>query len=198
MALRAMFPFQTRAPGPMGGGGDPFLTLHRELNRVFDDVFRSGGGVPGASGGAMLPVHMDVTEDEKAIRIVAELPGVAENDIQVELNDDVLAIRGEKRSQYEDAQHHIRERSYGVFSRAIQLPFAVDPNRLEASFANGVLTVTVPKEAAQQQVHRIQIKPGASGQPGGGQTISGQTGGAQAGSGQAASGQSGSAPGKSG
>lgn len=195
MALRAMFPFQTRALAPMGGG-DPFLTLHRELNRVFDDVFRSSSGTPAAAA-AMVPMHMDVTEDEKAIRIVAELPGVSENDIQVELNDDVLTIRGEKRSQYEDAQHHVRERMYGAFSRSIQLPFAADPNRLEAGFANGVLTVTVPKEAAQQQVHRIQIRPGASGQSGG-QSGGGQSGGVQAGSGKPASGQSGSGAGKSG
>lgn len=155
MALRPLVPFQSRSLGP---AGDPFLTLHRELNRVFDDVFRASGS--GAPSPAAVPIHMDVTEDDKQIRIVAELPGVSEHDIQVELSDDLLTIRGEKRSEHEDAQHHIRERVYGAFARSIQLPFVVDPNRLEASFANGVLTVTVPKEAAQQQSHRIQIKSG--------------------------------------
>lgn len=168
MALRPLFPFQSRS---LGIAGDPFLTLQRELNRVFDDVFRASGSLPGQSGSAMVPIHMDVTENEREIRIVAELPGVAENDIQVELHDDVLTIRGEKRSEHEDAQHHVRERSYGAFARSIQLPFMADPSRLEASFVSGVLTVSVPKEAAQQQSHRIQIKSGPSpkqfGGPGG-------------------------------
>jgi HSP20 family protein len=175
MALRAMLPFQPRG---MGAAADPFLTLHREMNRMFDDVLR-GGGLAGPGGTAMVPMHLDVTEDQKNIRIIAELPGVSENDIQVELNDDVLTIRGEKKSEYEDAQHHLRERVYGTFSRSIQLPFEVDPNRLEAAFTNGVLTVTVPKEAAQQQSHRIQIKSGAPGQASqaGGSELQGSPGG---------------------
>ena len=170
MALRSLLPFQTRA---LAQGGDPLLTLHRELNRVFDDMFRTSG-TAGALSAAMVPMHMDVTENDKEIRIVVELPGVSENDIQVELNDDLLTIRGEKRSQYEDERHHIHERLYGAFSRSIQLPFVADPNRLEASFANGVLTVTVPKAAAQQQAHRIQVKAAPAAQPSGGQGGSAQ------------------------
>ena len=165
MALRSLLPFQTRFVGPGGTMGDPFLALHRELNRAFDEAFRASGA-PGGLGATLLAVHIDVAETDKEIRISAELPGVSEDDIQVELTDDILTIRGEKQMQETDAQHHVRERSFGAFSRSIQLPFVADPNHLEASFANGVLTVTVPKAAAQQQSHRIQIKSGASGQAG--------------------------------
>jgi HSP20 family protein len=87
---------------------------------------------------------------------------VTEKDVQVELADDVLTLRGEKRIEQEDAHHHLTERAYGSFSRSIQLPFGVDPEHLQASFANGVLTVTVPKAAAKQQTHRIQVTTGAA------------------------------------
>lgn len=82
---------------------------------------------------------------------------MSENDIQAELNDDLLTTRGEKRSQHDDEQHQMRERSYGAFSCIIQPPSAADPTQL-ASFANGVLTVTVPKVAAQQQAHRTRSR----------------------------------------
>ncbi|MBV8576714.1 MAG: Hsp20/alpha crystallin family protein, partial [Acetobacteraceae bacterium] len=91
-------------PGALfAGTGDPFLTLHREMNRLFDDVMRGGGtpaGFAGAGAGeSMLSPHTDVTETEKEVRIKAELPGVNESDIDVSLNDDVLTIRAEKRQE---------------------------------------------------------------------------------------------------
>jgi HSP20 family protein len=189
MALRPLLPFQTRSLAPGAGAlGDPFLALHREMNRMFDDVLRSGGGSGGLAA-SMIPVQLDVSETDKEIRITAELPGVAESDVQVELTDDILTIRGEKRLEREDAQHHLRERAYGTFSRSIQLPFVVDPNRLEASYSNGVLAISVPKEAARQQVHRIEIRPGSGGKPaqqsGSGQSSGGQSAGGRSSGGQA-------------
>ncbi|HEY0522098.1 MAG TPA: Hsp20/alpha crystallin family protein [Stellaceae bacterium] len=171
MATRSLLPF-VFGGSPMsrsGGAADPFLTLHREMNRLFDDVFR-GGGMPmagpvaeGPAAGAAMP-RIDVSEDDREIRVCAELPGVAEKDVNVTLQDDILTIRGERQAEQEDRQrsYHVMERSYGSFMRSLRLPFAVRPDQIQASFENGVLTVTIPKTAQQQSAHRIQIR-GATG-----------------------------------
>ena len=92
---------------------------------------------------------VDVTEDETSFKLSAELPGMAEKDIQVSLSSDTLTIRGEKRQDKEEKNtgYHLSERSYGEFQRAFTLPDGVDGEKTAAAFANGVLTVTVPKKA---------------------------------------------------
>jgi HSP20 family protein len=170
MARNPMTPFRP------GGGllpGDPFLSLHREMNRLFDDVFR-GAALPAASGsqgqgdvGAFVNASMNVSETDKEFRITAELPGVTEQDIAVSLDDDVLTIRGEKKFERKDDKEnfHFVERSYGTFQRSLRLLFPVDPEQVQASFENGVLTVTVPKTGRQERSHRIQVQGrGAGGQ----------------------------------
>ena len=170
MARNPMTPFRP------GGGlfpGDPFLSLHREMNRLFDDVFR-GVGLPAASGsqgqgdvGTFVHASMNVSETDKEIRITAELPGVAEQDIDVSLDDDVLTIRGEKKFERKDDKEnfHFVERSYGTFQRSLRLPYAVESEQVRASFENGVLTVTVPKTERQERSRRIQVQgQGAPGQ----------------------------------
>jgi len=87
---------------------DPFLVLHREVNRLFDDALRGPGAGSGAAGGAMTPPHMNVSETGQELRIEVELPGVSEEDVQVELVGDVLTIHGEKRTEREDVQHRER------------------------------------------------------------------------------------------
>jgi HSP20 family protein len=146
--------------------GDPFLSLHREMNRLFDDVFR-GNSLPAATGsqgqgdvGAFVNASINVSETDKAIRITAELPGVAEQDIDVSLDDDVLTIRGEKKFERKDDKEnfHFVERSYGTFQRSLRLPYAVESEQVRASFENGVLTVTVPKTGRQERSRRIQVQ----------------------------------------
>jgi HSP20 family protein len=170
MARNPMTPFRP------GGGmfpGDPFLSLHREMNRLFDDVFR-GTSLPTASGsqgqgdvGTFVNASMNVSETDNEIRSTAELPGVTEQDIDVSLDDDVLTIRGEKKFERKDDKEnfHFVERSYGTFQRSLRLPFPVDPDQVQASFENGVLTVTVPKTGRQERSRRIQLQGrGATGQ----------------------------------
>ena len=120
---------------------------------------------------------MNVSETENEIRISAELPGVKEDDIDVSLNDDLLTIRGEKRFERKDEKEnfHFVERSFGTFQRSIRLPFAVNPDQVQASFENGVLTVTLPKSAQQERTRRIQVQRGAGGSSGG-QMIQGTSG----------------------
>ena len=147
-----------------GGYCDPFLSLHREMNRLFDDALRGsfGGSGQGLAGGAMPTVmpSMDVSETDKEVRIVAELPGVAAGDVDVTLNDDVLTVRGEKRSERKEdgkENYHVVERSFGSFQRSVRLPFAVDPDSIKADFEHGVLTVTLPKGKEQERTRRIPV-----------------------------------------
>ena len=197
MARHPLTPFGSRSL--FGGDLDPLFSLHRDMNRLFDEVM--GRGLPSAGGqggqsdqGQIINAHMNVSETENEIRISAELPGVKEDDIDVSLNDDLLTIRGEKRFERKDEKEnfHFVERSFGTFQRSIRLPFAVNPDQVQASFENGVLTVTLPKSAQQERTRRIQVQRGAGGSSGG-QMIQGeasslqdqqQQGGAQSGSGQ--------------
>ncbi|HZA92320.1 MAG TPA: Hsp20/alpha crystallin family protein [Gemmatimonadales bacterium] len=169
MARNPLSPFRSGGLAERGGyGGDPFLSLHREMNRLFDDVLRGSFGVPvqsGEQGGGMMMPHMDVSETENEVRICAELPGVSEKDVDVSLSDDVLTIRGEKKFERKDDKenYHFVERSYGTFQRSLRLPYAVDPDQVQASFENGVLAVTLPKGKEQERSRRIQVI-GSSGQ----------------------------------
>ena len=154
------------------GGADPLLSLHREMNRLFDDVFRgsrsfaqpsaqSGGGSP-----AVFNASVDVAETDKEMRVCAELPGVDEKDIEVSLDGDLLTLRGEKKFEQEKGDektnYHLVERGYGRFQRSLRLPFQANPDEVKASFHNGVLTVTVPKSAQQARSRRIQIQGSAA------------------------------------
>ncbi|HEY0419414.1 MAG TPA: Hsp20/alpha crystallin family protein [Acetobacteraceae bacterium] len=141
-------------PGTLSGAVNPLMQLHREMNRLFDDTLR---GAP-AAGSAIVAPRLNVSESEKEFRIEAELPGVAEKDVQIELTGDLLTLRGEKREEREDKAYHIVERSFGSFQRSIRLPFVAKPDSVSATFKDGVLSVVVPKAAAQDAIHRIQVR----------------------------------------
>ncbi len=147
-------------------GSDPFMLLHREMNRLFDDVLRERAPA-GEGGAATVAPRMNISETGQEIRIDAELPGVAEPDVQVDLVGDLLTIRGEKRSEREDAQQHLTERSFGTFARTVRLPFAPRPEEVRATFEHGVLRITLPKSASAASTHRIPIgsAAGAAAQP---------------------------------
>src|SRR5215218_1225440 len=168
MARNPLSPFGFGGVGERGAGSDPFLSLHREMNRLFDDVLRGTFGVPsregqGGQGGTLMP-HIDVSETEKELKICAELPGVTENDVEVTLNNDVLTIRGEKKVERtsEQENYHFVERSYGTFQRSLRVPYPVEPDQVQARFEHGVLTVTLPKSEQHQRSRRIQVQAGGA------------------------------------
>ena len=135
----------------------PFLALHREMNRLFDDVFRGFGslGRPMMEGQVNWP-RIELDETDKAVTVSAELPGLSEKDVQVEIANGVLSIRGEKKSERDNGGRY-SERYYGSFERRIPLD-GVQEDKAEANFRNGVLTVSLPKsEQASQSVKRITI-----------------------------------------
>jgi HSP20 family protein len=141
---------------------NPFLTLHREMNRLFDDVFsRFEGGMPSLLGRIPSWPSIEATETDKDVRISAELPGMDEKDVEVLVDEDVLTIRGEKKAESEDKERRFSERYYGRFERRVPLGQDVDEDKVEAAFKNGVLTITVPRTAqAASQAKRIAINSG--------------------------------------
>ncbi len=161
MAVRDLIPWgrnRSSVPGPMlGGEGNPFLTLHREMIRLFDDMV-SRFDVPSVFGRGMAWPSVEVIPSDTEVKVTAELPGMDEKDVEVLVDEDVLTLRGEKKAETEDRERGFSERVYGRFERVIALPFAVEEDKAEASFKNGVLTVTLPKSAkAQAHVKRIAI-----------------------------------------
>jgi HSP20 family protein len=111
----------------------------------------------------MLMPHMDVSETDRELKICAELPGVTENELDIQLQGDVLMIRGEKKFERtdENENYHLVERCYGSFQRALRLPATVDPDQVQARLEHGVLTVTVPKSEQQERSRRIKIQGGS-------------------------------------
>lgn len=140
---------------------NPFLALRREMNRLFDDAFRGFesplalGGLPSFTGGWP---NVEISETEKEFSLTAEVPGLEEKDIEVLLNDGMLTLRGDKRSETEDKDKQFSERFYGRFERRIPLGSEINEDKVEATFKNGVLKVTLPKtEQARAKTKRIAI-----------------------------------------
>jgi HSP20 family protein len=165
MNMRDLIPWgrnQQTTPSRYHDEGDPFMTLHREMNRLFDDVFRGFDMAPlgslGGTGRMAGRPHVEVAETDKEVRISAELPGLEDKDVEVLMGDGVLTIRGEKKSEIEDKERAFSERYYGRFERRIPLVWDVEEDKLDAAFKNGVLTVTMPKSAdSKPNVKRIAI-----------------------------------------
>ncbi|HZW15410.1 MAG TPA: Hsp20/alpha crystallin family protein [Brevundimonas sp.] len=139
---------------------NPILTLHREMNRMFDDVLR-GFDRPFGSMSRMSGPSLEVDETDTEYRVTAELPGLGKDDVEITCQDGMLSIRGEKQGEKRDARS-FSERWYGRFERRVALPDA-DEARAQASFRDGLLTVTLPKtERAQEKVRRIPINDGSA------------------------------------
>lgn len=166
MNVRALIPWGRNSTAPTTYRDDdrnPFLSLHREVNRLFDDVFRdfdsrlpSFGSL--SSFGGSWP-NVEISETDKEFRVTAEIPGLDEKDVEVLLNDGVLTLKGEKQSETEDKDKRFSERFYGQFERRIPLGVDIDEDKVEARFKNGLLQIVLPKSAkAQSQVKRIAIK----------------------------------------
>lgn len=128
---------------------DPLARLHRHIDDLFSNSWltRAWPG-NGDVAGPVVP-SLDVSEDDKQITATAELPGMDEKDVEVTLSDNVLTIRGEKKSEREEKDekknYHLVERSYGSFRRSIGLDADVDAKNVRATFDKGVLKIVMPK-----------------------------------------------------
>jgi HSP20 family protein len=158
MDFRSLMPFGRRE---LAGGDDPFSAMRREMDRLFDEMTRSMSLARPALGLGVMAPRVDVRETETAIEVEAELPGVTEKDVEVQLAEGVLTIKGEKRQEREEKEkgYYLMERSYGSFLRQIPLPVEVDEGKVEASFDKGVLKVVLPRSpTAEAKAKKIAIK----------------------------------------
>lgn len=149
---------------------EPIAVLQQEMNRLFSDFFRPDFGlfrslspVWERSAAWQLWPRVDVTENDRELRVTAELPGLEEKDIEVTVSDGVLLLRGQKRRETQESKDdgkenlYYSERSYGEFERRVELPVPVNADRAEARFERGVLTITLPK-AEEAQTRRIPVR----------------------------------------
>jgi HSP20 family protein len=168
MAIRELIPWGRGRELARGSGFEPFVamrremdTLRREMDRLFDDTFRGFDLAPfGFSGtylGGTAWPRVDATDTGKEVKVMAELPGLDEKDVEVKLADGMLCISGEKKEVTEDKDRLIGECYYGRFERRIPIQ-DVDEDKVSASFKNGILTVSLPKTpGAAEKVKQIPI-----------------------------------------
>ena len=160
-----------KAPAAQTNVPDVWHSFRNEMDRLFDR-FGSGFGFPSlrrmfdiepmsrSSFSFSMPA-IDMSEDDKAYKIAAELPGMEAKDIDVSVTGDMLVLKGEKRQEKEekDKNYHFSDRAYGSFQRAFELPASVDRNKVAADFSKGVLTITLPKTTeAQKPAKKIEVK----------------------------------------
>ena len=166
MDQKSLTPFGgSRAPAS-SRSFDPIDAMRREMDRLFESFSQGGlfGGLPAAlsGGNGFLSPKVDVCETDKGLEVTAELPGIDEKNIDVNLEDGVLTLKAEhaaeKEEKDEKKHYHLVERSHGTFMRRIALPFEPDADNVEATFEKGVLKITVPKSAnAAEKVRKIAI-----------------------------------------
>jgi HSP20 family protein len=162
MTWKDIVPFKKRSVPVKREGGQPFERLRDEMDALFDDFFKDFSMEPfeGRYARSFSP-NIDVSETDREIKVSAELPGMDDKDIEVNLNRDSLTIKGEKKEEKEDKgkDYYHMERSYGSFSRTIPLPVDIESDKAEAEFKKGVLTVKISKSAkAVESKKKIAIK----------------------------------------
>ena len=143
----------------------PVATLHREVDRLFEDFFRGFDRFPTLPFReeqlAEFTPKIDVSENDKEVEVAVEVPGMDQNDIEVNLKDDVLTIKGEKKQEKEEKGkefYHV-ERIYGSFYRSLQIPCEVKQDQVKAVFKKGVLKINLPKsEKARENVRKIDVQ----------------------------------------
>ena len=167
-------PVEVRKSVPAAANApDTWRSFRTEMDRLFDR-FAGGWGMPSLrrmfdaepafqyeSSFALPSPAVDISEDDGAYKVTAELPGMTEKDIEVVVSGDTLSIKGEKRLEKEQKEKnfHLSERSYGSFQRSFYVPDGVDRDKIAADFSKGVLTVTMPKTAkAMEQTKKIEVK----------------------------------------
>ncbi len=126
-------------------------SLQRQMNHLFDSFFGRTSWTPfeeNLSAWEFGP-PADVYEDDKRLTFKVEVPGIDEKDVKVEVENNVLTVRGERKLEKDIKEENFRrkERHYGAFSRSFTLPTSVDPEKIEANYNHGVLTIDMPKRA---------------------------------------------------
>ncbi|MFP1634018.1 Hsp20/alpha crystallin family protein [Zhengella sp. ZM62] len=149
--------------------GNPFADFRKQMDDLMEGFFGSGGTLAARSGlpsldmtGAVRPA-IDIAENDEAITLTAELPGMSEDQVDLTIRNGMLTLKGEKKIEHDGDRDdvHVIERSYGAFQRSFPIPERVDAEAIEASFDKGVLTVTMPKrKTASAGGRKVEIGKG--------------------------------------
>ncbi len=145
-------------PSLWGNDDNPFTSLQKEMDRMFQDFGRK---LPTAGAPVTSFPAIDVHDTDKGLELTAELPGIAEKDIDVSVSDRTLTIKGEKTAEktVDEKDRYVSERSYGSFRRVLTLPCEPDAAKVEAHMDNGVLTVVLPRPAeTTEKTKKIEVK----------------------------------------
>jgi HSP20 family protein len=168
-AMSGNVPTRSGSTDTTRSDADPFTSLRRGMDRLFDQVmggFGSPWGMPAPfSGPVVLSPRVDVAETPQGLEVTAELPGMDPKDVSIELENDVLTLRAERKAERKeedkDKRWHMVERQYGTYLRRFALPFDAEPDKVEARFDKGVLHVTIPRsQQARPEVKKIEVKGG--------------------------------------
>lgn len=142
---------------------DEVFSNRREFDRLFDRMLN----VPNGPTATVWMPPVDVRETNDAFRVMVELPGLNPEEVEVNVENGVLTISGDKKHEVtegnEEASYHVVERRYGRFERVFTLPRSVDADRVNAVYAHGVLTLTLPK-AETARPRRVEIQAGQAAQ----------------------------------
>jgi HSP20 family protein len=133
-------------------------TIQSEMNRLFNSFFESESPTNGAPSVRRWIPAMDLVESDDAFVLRADLPGLSEDDVKIEVEDNVLTVSGERKLEHEDRKdgYYRLERASGAFRRSLNLPEGVDPEQIAASVADGVLEVRIPKPE-ERKPHKVTI-----------------------------------------
>lgn len=159
-----------KTPVPTARGyRHPLQRFHDEMDRLFEGFW--GRGTPGelwawdpfreSGETARFMAPIDLKESDTAYTMQADLPGMSDKDVEIEVSDGVLTLKGEKKTERTEKKdnYHLSERSFGSFQRSIRVPAGVEIDKISADFKNGVLTVSMPKsKEAQKKAKKISIK----------------------------------------
>lgn len=171
MAWNDLLPWGRRAqagqtPSRADDLDHPFGSLQRDINRVFDSFFDEVGFPRGLGQlEAAWNPRINVSETDKEVKVEAEVPGLSEKDLDIQVQDDRLIIQGERKYENESKgdkeNYHVVESAYGQFYRAVPLPDGVEIDKIEAKSKDGVVTIHVPKtEESRSRTKKIEVKSG--------------------------------------
>jgi HSP20 family protein len=156
MAITELFPWsRARQAATQSSIGHPFLTLQRDMNRLFDNLWRDIETPVETESRSFLRPVIELVDKEDMFVLTAELPGLDPKDVEVRIDEGALLITGEKKCESEDKDRQFSERFYGRFERRIPLSQAIEPDKVTAGFAKGVLKVTMPKAPAVSEKAKV-------------------------------------------
>jgi HSP20 family protein len=162
MTLRELIPFTKKSVPVKRDYENSFAFMRHDMDTLFDDFFRGFEVDPFfRSHTTAFSPKVDVTENDKEIRVSAELPGINEKDIDITLNHDSLTIKGEKKEEKEDKgkDYYRMERSYGSFCRSIPIPVEIETDKVNASYKKGILKIRIPKSPKSvEEKKKIKVK----------------------------------------